>query len=124
MVPPYPSLPRLPIAQTSFAEAPSTSVRRFCVGSGLGLGTTAQLVPFQCWTRVRTLGAVEVENVPTAQALLVEKVLTPERDGPTALGGLGLGTMVHELPFHRSVSEPESPVPTPRRCSTRCRPRH
>jgi hypothetical protein len=32
------------------------------------------LVPFQRWTSVRTLGAVEVENVPTAQALLVEKV--------------------------------------------------
>jgi hypothetical protein len=28
------------------------------------------------------------------------------------LGGLGLGTTLHELPFQRSVSEPESPAPT------------
>jgi hypothetical protein len=56
--------------------------------------------------------AVEVEKLPTAQALVEEKVLTPDRDVPRELGGLGLGTTLQEVPFQRSVSEPEEPTPT------------
>jgi hypothetical protein len=113
VVPPYPSLPRLPIAHTSVADAPSTSVRKFWVGSGLGLGTIDQPVPFHCWISVRTLGAADVENVPTAHAFVVEKVLTPDSELLDEAGGAGLATSLQELPFQRSVSEPKVTTPPP-----------
>ena len=70
------------------------------MASGLGLGIRVHVVPFQ--RRIRVLpGPLLGRVMPTAQALLAEVAVTPERlAGP----GLGLGTCVQVVPFHRSIS--------------------
>src|SRR2546427_6020721 len=49
---------------------------------------------------------------PTAQAALAETAATPKRAAPPA--GLGLGPLVHPVPFHRAIRVVmTSPVPLP-----------
>src|SRR5262245_44658516 len=100
-----------PTAQMSLAEiaAIPVSVLWPC---GLGLGTIVQAEPFQCSTRV-LLGAplplaTSIEY-PTAQALdgpIAVTLLSRSRTvRPGRCGGtLGLGTIVHVLPFQCSTS--------------------
>src|SRR5215469_5874406 len=79
---------------------------------GLGLGTTAQETPFQCSTRVLAL-IWPVEKFPTAQMSRADRALTPDRKVCPNWPGLGLGTIVHFVPFQCSTSVtvgPELPV--------------
>src|SRR5262249_59429728 len=63
---------------------------------GLGLGTTAQLVPFHCSIRV------PLPLSPTAHTSLADTAATPlsPAPGPTPLG---LATMLQAVPFQCSV---------------------
>ena len=80
--------------------------------SGFGLGTVAQLVPFQRMISVRLNGLVESPAVPTAQALVAVRDFTPLSVPVVAPDGSGLGTRLQELPFHRSISVPVPTWPT------------
>src|SRR5215470_12332363 len=65
-----------PTAQVLLAEVVPTPVRSL-PAAGLGLGTRAHLVPFQC--RIRVWSLAPVLSSPTAQALLVEVAATSAR---------------------------------------------
>src|SRR5262245_50874223 len=99
------------MAQTSLADAPSTSERRFWFASGLGLGTMDQVDPFHVSINVCA------PDEPTAHAFVVEKVLTAASVAPDEPGGVGLDTTLQDDPFHRSVSGPKVTVPPPRSIS-------
>ena len=67
----------------------------------LGLATTFHLLPFQRSVSVEDWGPPQKE-VPVAQAFLLELALTPFSAASNP-PGLGLGTWVQFVPFHRRV---------------------
>src|SRR5438105_2778716 len=83
---------------------------------GLALGTVAQLVPFQRSTSVSIVRALlfQISTPPAAKQLVVLVHDTPCSLLLTlvALGrlGLGLGTIAHLVPFHRSTSVTVAPT--------------
>src|SRR5215472_7868329 len=92
-----------PTAQTSPAETAVTPFSSlFCV-LALGLGTTLQLVPFQCSMRVWDGPKPETTKLPTAHTSWAETAATASRM-LSAPPGLGLGTTRHLWPFQCSAS--------------------
>src|SRR5437870_11621027 len=73
----------------------------------LGLGTTLQLVPFQC--SIKVVSTLLVCCQPTAHASLVASIATPRRIWRSP--GLGLVTRVQLLPSQCMVIVPP-PEPT------------
>ena len=69
----------------------------------LGFGSGHfQVLPFQRKITVLVLVLVLVLAEPTAQASLADVAVTPER--AASAPGLGLGTRVHAVPFHRTIT--------------------
>jgi len=70
-------------------------------GAALGLGTLAQVEPFQ--DKIRVLGPIPMlESLPTAVQSLTETQETPSR--LLINRGLGLGTIDQVVPFQDSMS--------------------
>src|SRR5215831_1717334 len=91
-------------ALMSPAETTAAPVKMLNSGPGLGLGTTAQLVPFQCSIRV------PLPLSPTAHTSLLDTAAAPSSSawGPVPLG---LGMMLQVVPFQCSVSVWKTPLP-------------
>jgi hypothetical protein len=71
---------------------------------GLGVGWMRHLVPFQRSATVCTIPVAECCS-PTVVQAEAEVQDTGPRKVCTAPWGLGLGTMAHLFPFHRSASD-------------------
>src|SRR5262249_50879267 len=86
-----------PPAQMSLAEVRAAPDRVLNTAvEGLGLGTTAQLVPFHCSIRV------PLPLSPTAHTSLLDTAATPLSPAPGP-APLGLATMLQAVPFQCSV---------------------
>jgi hypothetical protein len=105
----------MPTATQKLVERQDTPTRRL-YSSGLGLGTTDQVVPSHITTTVVLLdglglGGVNMASSPTATQKLVETQDTPLRVlsvGP----GLGLGTTDQVVPSHISTRSLKLVLPT------------
>jgi len=75
---------------------------------GLGVGWMRQVAPFHRSARVCTIPAAECRS-PMAVQAEGEVQDTPFRKLCTAPAGLGVGRMVHFLPFHRSARDRAGP---------------
>jgi hypothetical protein len=87
-----------PTAQASAGEAALTLVRSVNL-PGLGVGTRAQAVPFQCSARVVVLTS---PSAPTAQASLADSALTPL--SALRLLECGMAVRTQRVPFQCSAS--------------------
>ena len=88
-----------PTAQTSLAETAPTA-QKVELAPTLELGTTCQLVPFQCSRKACWVPFFM--KSPTAQMELAETTATPERELPFE-PGLGLVTTLQCEPFQCSI---------------------
>src|SRR6185437_3110695 len=97
-----------PTAQTLPAEVAATPSRIMSPfkSRGLGLGTCAHVVPFQC--SISVLLPLLVEKPPTAQTFRGDNPATPSSS--LLLPGDGAGVCIHLLPFQRRTRTFE-PVP-------------
>ena len=69
----------------------------------LGLGTRVHAVPFHRSIRGSPSPPTAQLKQPTAQVLRAEVAATPRRGLLLDRAGVGLGTRVHAVPFHRSI---------------------
>src|SRR5437867_515703 len=101
-----------PTAHISLADAAETPSKPACEPgpTGLGLGTTLHSVPSQCNTSVR-LGPFMILYKPTAKTSLADTAATSRSSLLPRMEGLGLGTMLHSLPFQCSMSVLLYPAP-------------
>src|SRR5215471_9654486 len=90
-----------PTAQASRAEVAVTLTSR----AAAGLGTRAQDEPFQRSIRLASRSPLST-MVPTAQALVAERAVTPSR---LPMLRAGAGTRVHAVPFQCSIRAPVLP---------------
>ncbi len=82
--------------------------------TGLGVVRMVHLVPFHRSVRGRTgldCDAV-VKYAPAAMQSEADVHEMPSRPLPWAPAGLGMGWMVHRVPFHRSARVPDGDIPT------------
>lgn len=86
-----------PTAVQAVAELQDTPVRRMPEGlSGVLVGTTVQLEPFQVSASVPDI------DPPTAMQS-VDDAQATEFNQPAPAAGLGVGVMRHPVPLHRSA---------------------
>jgi len=74
-----------------------------CAPGEFGLATMLQLLPFHCSTKVRPIPDPGMKR-PTATQRVEPAHDTSNNSVDAAVAGFGLATIVHELPFHRSMS--------------------
>ena len=101
-----------PTAVHAAAVAQETPCRTLTAGSGLGLGTMDQVVPFHDSTMVFTTTLPPpflLREEPTAVHAVGEVQETPRRTLAEG-SGLGLGTMDQVVPFQDSMSVFDPPV--------------
>src|SRR6266540_4126451 len=99
-----------PAAVQAEGDVQATLARKPPPCLGLGVGWMLHRLPFHRSARVLALGVKALE-APTAMQDEADMHATPDRTPPPCLG-LGVGWMLHRLPFHRSARVPAFEFPT------------
>src|SRR5689334_12106215 len=97
-----------PTAVHADAEVHATPLRKPLPCGGLGVAWMLQRVPSHRSARAWEAPAV-VTLIPTAMHADDAVHATPKRSLTAVPGGLGVGRMRHEVPFHRSASATPAP---------------